>query len=238
LCNRYLAKLRRLAAVDVGVINLALAFGTVNDGTVTITRTALVDTTQPCTVAGCPLHHTGMAVDRVAHVVAAYRADFDAAEVVVIERQPPGGLRDVEQVFAATFRAKCVVMAPQTMHATIGSSGLAYEARKEVSKATAAEFTDLTPYRKQDDVADAVCLLLTQAAKWRRGAPNPFARFASTDTTQVPCPARSEKPPPSPPPSLPCPPPSPPSLHPPEKQYRLIVRSRYWTNLRTTRPTT
>ena len=226
----------RLAAVDVGVVNLALAFGTLDTDTrdVAITRTALVDTRAPmCDPATCTLHHTGMATDRVSHVLKVYAADFDAATEVVIERKPPGGLRDVEQVFATLLRHKCFVMAPRTMHAAIGSSGLQYEARKAVSMHTAARFTDLTPYAKRDDVADAVCLLLVRAKQILQTLPPThafdFTQYAFTKQPRT-CPTKAATkseadtttplPSPAPPPSL------------------LIVRSRYWTSCPPTPPTT
>jgi Holliday junction resolvasome RuvABC endonuclease subunit len=155
----------RILGIDVGVINLALAVGTCTPAytDVAIEAVEVVNMMLPCVVPGCALPHSGMAADRVAHVLRDRAAQFAAADTVVIERQPPGGLRDVEQVFLAALRAKARVIAPATMHVAIGSNGLEYAARKQVSIAAAERWVPALRewFPKPDDAADAVCLVLT-----------------------------------------------------------------------------
>lgn len=161
-----------LIGVDIGVVHLALAFARAGPRfqDVAVDRVELINMTcmrhEAVSEAQCTLHHTGMAADRVAHVVQERRQAFDAAHCIVIERQPPGGLRDVEQVLFLMFRAKAVMMAPQTMHAHIGSSQRPYSIRKDLSKLYAQRYVPDLLLRfpdKADDVADAVCLVVTLA---------------------------------------------------------------------------
>jgi Holliday junction resolvasome RuvABC endonuclease subunit len=175
--------------VDIGVLHLAVAVVRAGphweDATVQAVEVINTRTLEHNRVprSACTLHHTGMAVDRVAHVTQERSALFAAAEVIIVERQPPGGLRDVEQVLVAMFRDKAVVMAPQTMHAFIGSSGLPYAERKEVAIAFAEGHVPhlrTTFPSKTDDAADAVCLALTwvhkQHQQWARTAAFKAAR--------------------------------------------------------------
>lgn len=178
---------RRVMGIDVGLVHLALAFGTIHgeDFSVTIDWVNLVDATVlehgRVPRSECRLHHTGMAVDRVQHVIQERQPDFDAVEEIVIERQPPGGIRDVEQVFVTLFRDRCVVVCPRTMHVFLGSSGLTYPERKAVSMNRAQRYVpDIrTRFPKADDVADAVCLLLTRAAALAKTAAVVKARAAA-----------------------------------------------------------
>ncbi len=165
-----------LVGVDVGVTNLALSVVEVPDD---CTEARVLDINLINTQhfehtrvprRTCTLGHTGMACDRVAHVVQERQHVFDAAREIVIERQPPGGLRDVEQVFVTMFRQRCHVMAPQTMHAHIGSSGYEYDERKRVSIRVATPYVpDIeSRFAKADDVADSVCLVLTRVAQLKK----------------------------------------------------------------------
>ena len=159
-----------ILGVDIGVLHLAIAgVETAADyqGAVVV-HVELINTMhlehERVPAAHCLLHHTGMAADRVAHVVQQRQPLFDRAHCIVIERQPPGGLRDVEQVLLVMFRAKAVVMCPQTMHAHIGSSQKTYPVRKALAVLFASQFVPDLACRfpgKTDDVADAVCLAMT-----------------------------------------------------------------------------
>jgi len=160
--------------VDVGVVHLALATGHVDAQFrhLVIAHVEVINTMvhahEAVPLAACTLHHTGMAADRVAHVVQERKALFQDAHTIVVERQPPGGLRDVEQVLVILFRDKTVVMAPQTMHAHIGSSGRPYALRKLMAIEFAAKWVpdllDRFPV-KADDAADAVSLVATFVQK-------------------------------------------------------------------------
>ena len=176
-----------IVGIDVGVQNLAMAVGSCSASYTNLTITAVerVNLMSTCTVTGCTLHHTGMASDRVAHFLQARAAVFAEADTVVIERQPPGGLRDVEQVLVTRLRDKAVVMAPQTMHVAIGSNGLPYAERKVAAIARASLLVPDIAARfapKADDPADAVCFVIAyvQAAAARRAAICRSARAAST----------------------------------------------------------
>ena len=161
---------RLTLGIDVGVIHLALVGGVTSDAyeDLRIVHVELINTTilehGRVPRSTCTLHHTGMAADRVAHLVQERQILFDAAHRIIVERQPPGGLRDVEQVLACMFRDKVVLMAPQTMHAHIGSSQRPYAIRKALAVEYALVFLPDLRVRypdKADDVADAVCLVVT-----------------------------------------------------------------------------
>jgi hypothetical protein len=163
--------MKTLIGIDIGVVHLGFAVGHTTDvwTELALASVDVIDTMvlehRRVPRSECHLQHTGMAADRVAHVVQERQALFDGASVIVVERQPPGGLRDVEQVFVCMFRDRVHIMAPATMHACIGSSKRCYSERKLISIAVACRYMpDLTArFPKPDDAADAVCMLHTYA---------------------------------------------------------------------------
>lgn len=165
----------KLVAVDIGIRNFAMAMGDVDDdnGDVTISRARRVDITVfACNRLTCDLQHKHMAADWVAHVVRRFSDEFGAADEVIIERQPPGGLRDVEQVLFQTFRHKARVLQPQTMHRHVGLGPSAtYDTRKDKTVEVASKYYPVLTTRfadKPDDVADAICLLVTRGTALAR----------------------------------------------------------------------
>lgn len=164
-----------LLGVDVGYTHLALALVTVAadytqphvSGFALINLAAHVHRRVPA--SACRLHHSAMTADKVAHVVQEFAEWIAEAEEVVIERQPPGGMTDVEQLLVAATRDKARLLAPRTMHAHLGLSRLDYEQRKHATEAFACALCPAlaahTGLRRKHDIADAVCLAVTRAAQ-------------------------------------------------------------------------
>jgi hypothetical protein len=193
----------RVASIDVGRTHLGLVVARLNGR-----RLAAVDELHCVDIDSlphrvvrrnaCPLGHTRHIVDLVGHFLQEYRACLDAADVVLIERQLPGGMTDIESLLYGAYRDKAVLMSPQRMHRHFGIQTLDYDGRKEALTAqmevrigdtgdlASAQRFDAMPRRH--DVADALAHLLVFAAdqtdasnpleRWRYGAPQ--ARNALT----------------------------------------------------------
>lgn len=121
----------------------------------------------------CRLQHKATSADWIAHLMQRYTVAFGKADVVLIERQPPGGFRDIEQLIFNHTREKARLVMPQSMHAFFHMQGLDYEQRKihlvrVCSRVFAAdgvnkghdemERTLLRLSDRAHDVADAVCI--------------------------------------------------------------------------------
>ena len=87
----------------------------------------------PCDHSTCKLQHTATMADWVAHFIQANAAAFASADVVLIERQPPGGLRCCEQLIFEHFRAKAKLLQPRSMHSFFNMGCMNYEERKKHS---------------------------------------------------------------------------------------------------------
>jgi hypothetical protein len=122
----------------------------------------------------------------LSRVLDRHRLDFLRADVVVVERQPPGGILSIQAVLFDRFQSKIVLAAPQTMHKHHGLRGLDYEGRKRAVESIACGLFDDTAclpmfskLPRKHDVADAACYVAWYAAKWRKKQQkNIFAKHA------------------------------------------------------------
>ncbi|BCU03396.1 hypothetical protein [Pandoravirus japonicus] len=160
---------RVLGFVDVGRTNMGLCF-TTNDwhwSDPVVERVARVDIAQAgdplvrlgtgrCGGAGAgesalvscngPWPARGETADLVARFVVRWRDAFAACERIFVERQPPGGMRDIEQLLYAALGggARVSFLAPNSLHAhfRIGArhGWGAYDQRKVRAETIAARY--------------------------------------------------------------------------------------------------
>jgi len=155
----------RIVSVDIGYTNMGIISCTSTDeGVVEFDYTTKVNIAhvmhnrvQP---RDCKIPHTNETCDRMMHFIQEYRPVFDKADIILIERQPPMGLKDVEALLTQTFRSKVQLVSPNRMHKFWGIGHYDYETRKVHTERIASEHVDLTIYERKHDVADAVCIAL------------------------------------------------------------------------------
>lgn len=115
----------------------------------------------------CKLYHTSHISDLVDHFVQEYGSILDRASEILMEKQPPTGMCDVEALLFNRFRDKMVLMSATTMHAYHGIGHLEYDDRKAktteighrllvVSPNVQCEFEAL---ERKHDVGDALAYL-------------------------------------------------------------------------------
>ena len=163
-----------LLCIDVGLVNLGVALVEAShDEGLRCHLAERVDITEfRCKGGACPLRHEAIPVDWVAHLLEEYGDAFSRADVVLIERQPPGGFRCVEQLLYQACREKAVLVQPRSFQAHFGVGGMEYEERKrqlvyiaqrlyrgsEVAAAALAA-------KRAHDVADALLFAAYHASK-------------------------------------------------------------------------
>lgn len=162
-----------VASIDVGIINLGVAFVILHDTTYRLERIVQVehvDTTifrhDAVPLSACTLGHTKTATDRVMHFIQERAALFDDCAVILIERQPIQGHTDVEQVLFMHFRNRAELVSPNSMHKLLQIGHLTYEWRKVKTVEFAdtmldpEQFPEYHRMTRRHDVADALCLLI------------------------------------------------------------------------------
>lgn len=115
----------------------------------------------------CTLYHSNEACDRVDHLIQEYKEEFDACDILLIERQPPAGLTNLEQLLFKAFRHKAILVSPNSMHSYFGIRDLDYDERKVAVTKLAEETYKTNPELheefkeliRQHDLGDAAAHL-------------------------------------------------------------------------------
>ena len=155
----------RLLSIDPGVVNLGWAVVQGCRESMRVVAYGCENTTRACTVRGCRLPRTRELWDRLehtyAHVLAPHAA---AADRILLERQPPGGLGEVVSFFYSKHKDKVVRIHPRSMHAHFRIGHHDYDGRKACTERLASQWIPelLDPRaptaRRVHDVADAVAM--------------------------------------------------------------------------------
>jgi hypothetical protein len=150
-------------SIDIGYHNMGLVQA---DESLNVTYAKRIDIARySCNNADCHLHHTREVADLVAHFVKDYASVLESADVVLMERQPPGGLTNIESVLMYIFRSKIKLISPNSVHAHFGYNHLDYEQRKERVVSIASKYFRLPEVARKHDMADAFCMILYEVQK-------------------------------------------------------------------------
>jgi len=160
--------LTNVISIDIGMINLGIVCACIDDGNIQVEKIAKVNLVhcmhKRVSAPDCTLYHSNATCDRVAHFIQEWKPWFDKASVVIVERQPPGGLKDVEALLQHCMRDKVQMAQPQSMHAFFGLPRGDYDGRKELTVGLAAKYMQgvqgWNELERQHDVADAMCQLV------------------------------------------------------------------------------
>ena len=101
--------------------------------------------------------------NEIAHLVPlfvdAHKIIFQSADVILIERQPPGGFTNIQTLLHYMFIEKVILVNPVSMHSHFGMRHLNYEQRKARVESIASRHVTIEEERKHD-IADALCMIL------------------------------------------------------------------------------
>ena len=163
-----------IISIDVGYHNMALVESHLDEDYVPQIKEAFaVDITKiphrKLNRCNCKLEHTSEVADYMAHFFQEYGEYLDRADLVLVERQPPTGLTQIETLILYLYRSKTVLVSPNSMHAHFHIGHLEYDRRKEETVKIAERYVDELVGRKHD-VADAVCLMLFHTHHMREKA--------------------------------------------------------------------
>ena len=146
----------KVLAIDIGYHNMGLVLADIGKG-----KKVDVEFIKKVSLEDYKYIYSNEIVDLVPLFVDGHKFIFDAAERILIERQPPGGLTNIEALLHYMFRDKVVMVSPVSMHSHFGMRHLNYEQRKERTVEIATkELGEEIPYERKHDIADAMCMLL------------------------------------------------------------------------------
>jgi hypothetical protein len=111
----------------------------------------------------CTLRHERCIPDYLDHFVQEYSEYFTDCDVLLLERQPPVGITNVQDLLFTRFRDKVLLISPNTVHKYFGLSG-EYSVRKTESEKIAKDYlVDFTSFRsniRKHDISDSLLMIL------------------------------------------------------------------------------
>lgn len=110
----------------------------------------------------CKLHHDRCIPDYLDHFVQE-TPHFEECDVLIIERQPPVGITNVQDLLFKQFREKVLLISPGSIHKYFGLPGI-YDERKEqsekIAQAFLSNFSKFTTNNRKHDISDALLMTI------------------------------------------------------------------------------
>jgi hypothetical protein len=111
----------------------------------------------------CKLHHDYCIPDYLDHFIQENKDMFDDSDVIIIERQPPVGITNVQDLIFSKFRNKVKLISPNKIHKYFSMSK-DYSIRKKESESISEYYLNsFKKYRnnyRKHDIADAMLMLI------------------------------------------------------------------------------
>jgi len=146
----------KILAIDIGYHNMGLVLAECGKG-----PKVEVEFIKKVSLEDYKYIYSNDIVDLVPLFVDAHKHIFEAADTILIERQPPGGFTNIEVLLHYMFKDKVVLISPVSMHTHFGMRQLNYEERKERTVSIADKYIDgEIPYERKHDIADALCMIV------------------------------------------------------------------------------
>ena len=110
----------------------------------------------------CKLHHDRCIPDYLDHFIQEI-GYFDECDLLIIERQPPVGITNVQDLLFKLFREKVLLVSPNSVHKYFHLSKL-YDERKEqsekISKIYLENFENFKNNTRKHDISDAMLMVI------------------------------------------------------------------------------
>lgn len=93
-----------------------------------------------------------------------YSFVFDKANIILVERQPPQGLTNIQDILAFNYSQKVKLICPRSIHKYFMISKFDYDLRKKytvnITNEHLKDYKDYTKEERKHDIADAFCQAL------------------------------------------------------------------------------
>jgi len=112
----------------------------------------------------CKIPHTREVADMMAHFIQEYGHILERADTILVERQPPTGLTQIETLLLYLYRSKTILISPNAMHSHLGINHYEYDRRKvytvDIADKYLCTFETYSETPRKHDLADAVCFVI------------------------------------------------------------------------------
>lgn len=111
----------------------------------------------------CNLRHESCIPDYLDHFIQEYNDMFEHADIILLERQPPQGIMNVQDLLFTRFREKVILISPNSIHKYFNMSK-DYDTRKQESENISTLF--LNTFRtfnnniRKHDISDSLLMVI------------------------------------------------------------------------------
>ena len=113
-------------------------------------------------ICDCKLHHDRCIPDYLDHFIQECKY-FEECDVLLLERQPPVGITNVQDLLFTKFRDKVIMISPNSVHKYFNLNHC-YDDRKEQSEKLSnvylSQFLNFQKHLRKHDIADAMLMIL------------------------------------------------------------------------------
>ena len=111
----------------------------------------------------CKLEHESCIPDYLDHFVQENTILFNSADIILIERQPPVGITNVQDLLFIKFRSKVILISPRSVHSYFNMSK-DYDIRKVESELISKKYLDtfdkFNNNTRRHDMSDAMLMII------------------------------------------------------------------------------
>lgn len=158
----------KVLSIDLGIINLGYVFAEITGQIINVIECNRVNITHMrhtnVSYCDCKLHHEYCVPDYVDHFIQEHLSLFEQANIILIERQPPVGITNVQDLIFSRFRNKVKLISPNSIHKYFKMTRCEYEVRKlESEKITSIyleNFKNFNNNCRRHDISDAMLMII------------------------------------------------------------------------------
>jgi hypothetical protein len=189
-----------ILSIDIGIINLGYVFCSLGSSTTTSIKksTYFLDEYFPINVISCnrtnitnikhsiikfcdcKLHHDYCIPDYLDHFIQENIQMFEQAAIILLERQPPMGVTNVQDLLFTKFRDKVVLINPGSVHKYFSMSK-DYSTRKLQSEKIATRylcsFHEFNNNSRKHDMSDAMLMIMYYYSQQKNNIKKPVPQI-------------------------------------------------------------
>jgi len=160
--------MQTVLSIDIGIVNLGYTLVEIENRELRVIECNRVDITQVqhnrVARCNCNLYHENCIPDYLDHFIQENQELFDGADKILIERQPPVGITNVQDLIFTRFRNKVQLISPNSVHKHFKMTRNDYDLRKQesvdITRSYLKEFYNFETNERQHDISDALLLVL------------------------------------------------------------------------------
>ena len=157
----------KILSIDIGIINLGYVYAEIGEQ-LNVIECNKIDITKMrhniVSHCNCKLHHDNCMPDYIDHFIQEHHNLFENSDLILIERQPPVGITNVQDLIFSKFRNKVKLVSPNTIHKFFKMTKGDYDLRKIESLNLSFEFlNDFKTFQfheRKHDMSDAMLMLI------------------------------------------------------------------------------